>query len=308
VIKIIYFFSKPQLQEKKEGEVTSAGVELGYITTSQALQIAGRAGRFKTQFPDGYVTTLKKSDLPILRHILKQPLERIKKAGLLPTEEQIELFAHNLPNQSLGALIEIFMSICKIESSDYFLCEFENVKALAVLIDHIPMQLKTKYKFCLSPINVNETLITSCFVKFARYYSNNEPVTAEALKKFIGYPLQTPRKIDEVRHLEVVYDVFDLYLWLSTRYVDMFPYAKEVTQMRKELEDMIYTGVKDLSKLNSGGMKPANRNIPHRNDPSPLNNSSESRHGRGSTTDEPSRGKSANSKNKSVVEGQQSRE
>lgn len=71
----------------------------------QALQIAGRAGRFNTDFQEGEVTTFRKDDLPILKEILAAPVEEIENAGLHPTAEQIELFAYHLQDATLSNLI-----------------------------------------------------------------------------------------------------------------------------------------------------------------------------------------------------------
>ncbi len=261
--------------EKKDGD-GSSGIEMEYITTSQALQIAGRAGRYNTQFQDGYVTTLKKYDLPTLKHILSQPLEKIQKAGLHPTADQIELFAYHLPDQPLSSLINIFMTICKIDSGQYFLCNFEDVKALAELIDHIPIKLKAKYTFATSPINRKEAFLVTCFVKFVRFYSNNEPVTIEALKKIVDFPFSMPKNIADVRHLEVMYDALDLYLWLSYRFSDIFCNPEEVKAMRINLEATIYQGVKELSKSNIDTRQAFTRNQHHRNAKKSENNTPES--------------------------------
>ena len=51
---------------------------MDYLSTSQAQQIAGRAGRFRTQYEDGEVTTFWPKDLKILHSIVnknKSPLE-----------------------------------------------------------------------------------------------------------------------------------------------------------------------------------------------------------------------------------------
>lgn len=68
---IFYTISKPQLNEQGEKEKDR-------LTTSQALQIAGRAGRFSSAFQDGEVTTFKKEDLPLLKDILNRQVETIK--------------------------------------------------------------------------------------------------------------------------------------------------------------------------------------------------------------------------------------
>ena len=120
-IKRIVFYSikKPQTRDDQD-ESRRGESSIEYITTSQALQIAGRAGRFNTQYADGYVTTFFKQDLGVLKEILKKPLQKTTKAGLHPTADQIELFAYQLPNHSLSDLIQIFMSICKIGNQIIF--------------------------------------------------------------------------------------------------------------------------------------------------------------------------------------------
>ncbi|BET03407.1 ATP-dependent RNA helicase SUV3 [Nesidiocoris tenuis] len=99
-IKRVVFYSliKPIMNDKGEKE-------LDVISVSQALQIAGRAGRFNTHYDKGSVTTFKAEDLPILKNLLSQSPEEITKAGLHPTAEQIELYAYHLPNSTLSNLV-----------------------------------------------------------------------------------------------------------------------------------------------------------------------------------------------------------
>lgn len=118
--------TKLQINEKGEREVKR-------ISVSQALQIAGnffiskpitleniilnqftitlfllgRAGRYNTQWEHGYVTTFKRTDLPILTYLLSEKPEPIEQAGLHPTADQIELYAYHLPNASLSSLLVI---------------------------------------------------------------------------------------------------------------------------------------------------------------------------------------------------------
>ncbi|XP_057387340.1 ATP-dependent RNA helicase SUPV3L1, mitochondrial isoform X4 [Balaenoptera acutorostrata] len=95
---IFYSLMKPSISEKGEKEIEP-------ITTSQALQIAGRAGRFSSKFKEGEVTTMNREDLSLLKEILNRPVEPIKAAGLHPTAEQIEMFAYHLPDTTLSNLI-----------------------------------------------------------------------------------------------------------------------------------------------------------------------------------------------------------
>ena len=66
-IRRMVFYSINKIQLTKEGDK-----EVDLISVSQALQIAGRAGRFNTQWETGYVTTFKREELRPLQALLQQ--------------------------------------------------------------------------------------------------------------------------------------------------------------------------------------------------------------------------------------------
>lgn len=248
-IRRIVFHSivKPSVNERGEREMDS-------ISTSQALQIAGRAGRYGTQFDLGYVTTFRTDDLPVLKQILSAPVEVIAAAGLHPTAEQIELFAYHLPHATLSNLIDIFVSLCKVDSSSYFMCNIEGFKFLADMIQHVPLPLRARYVFCCSPINQKMPFVCTMFLKFARQYSRNEQLTSQWLGRNINWPLDVPKTIMDLVHLEAVFDVLDLYLWLSYRFPDLFCDAEVVRCMQQELDLIIQKGVFNITNLLRAGM------------------------------------------------------
>jgi ATP-dependent RNA helicase SUPV3L1/SUV3 len=95
---IFYSLIKPMVNEKGEKEMDT-------ISISQALQIAGRAGRYGTQWEKGFVTTFKPEDLQTLTNILGKTPDPLTQAGLHPTADQIELYAYHLPNSALSNLM-----------------------------------------------------------------------------------------------------------------------------------------------------------------------------------------------------------
>lgn len=220
-----------------------------YLSTSQCLQIAGRAGRFKTAHATGYVTTFKMEDLRQLREIMSRGVPPIERAGLHPTAEQIELFAFHLPHLSLCNLIDLFISLCEFDAQAYFICDLENFKILANTIQHINIPLRARFIFCCAPINIKFPFSVAMFTKFVRQFSMGEPVTAEWIKRNISWPYKIPNNIEELNHLETVFDVFELYLWLSYRFPDMFVEPDGVRALQSELDTIIYSGVSNIVKL-----------------------------------------------------------
>ncbi|CAF1219117.1 unnamed protein product, partial [Didymodactylos carnosus] len=243
-IKRIIFYSivRPQMNEKGEKEKDS-------ITTSQALQIGGRAGRYGTQFIDGEVTTFHRDDLQLFKDIVSRPVEIIQRAGLHPTAEQIELFAYHLPKHTLSKLIDIFITLSQLDDSLYFMCNVEDVKFLADIIEHVPLPLKPRYIFSCAPINRKMPFVCTMFLKYARQYSRGEPATFNWLVKQLQYPFQTPNTIMDLIHLEEVFDCLDLYLWLSYRFADIFPEKELVRGVQSELDQIIHLGVQSIVKL-----------------------------------------------------------
>ncbi|TRY90541.1 hypothetical protein DNTS_002663 [Danionella cerebrum] len=227
---------KQSMNEKGEKEINT-------ISTSQALQIAGRAGRFSSVYKEGEVTTMQREDLPILRKILQKPM-----AGLHPTAEQVEMFAYHLPQATLSNLIDIFVSLSQVDGH-YFVCNIEDFKFLADMIQHIPLNLRCRYVFCTAPINRKQPFVCTSFIKFARQFSRDEPLTFNWLCRLLNWPLSPPKNIKDLIHLEAVHDVLDIYLWLSYRFQDMFPDVKRVREIQKQLDEIIQIGVFNITRL-----------------------------------------------------------
>ncbi|KAK4289181.1 hypothetical protein Pmani_037837 [Petrolisthes manimaculis] len=239
---IFYSLIRPNINEKGE-------MEMETLSVSSALQIAGRAGRYGTQWDHGYVTTMKPEDHPTLCRLLSQVPDDIEQAGLHPTPDQIELFAYHLPSYTLSNLIDVFVNLCTVDSSLYFMCLMDDFKFLADLIQHIPLPLRSRYVFCCAPINKKMPFVCAMFLKFVRQFSQNEPATLEWLCHQVKWPLSLPATVLELVHLEEVYDVFDIYLWLSYRFPEMFPEAELVRDLQRELDGLIDTGVSQIVRL-----------------------------------------------------------
>ncbi|XP_068614217.1 ATP-dependent RNA helicase SUPV3L1, mitochondrial-like [Brachionichthys hirsutus] len=242
-IKRIIFNSltKPNINEKGEKQME-------VISTSQALQISGRAGRFSSNFKEGQVTTMQRDDLKVLKEILSQSVSPIETAGLHPTADQIEMFAYHLPDATLSNLVDIFVSLSQVDGV-YFVCNIDDFKFLAEMIQHIPLTLRSRYVFCTAPINKKETFVCTSFLKFARQFSRDEPLTFYWVCRHISWPLDPPKNIKELVHLESVHDVLDIYLWLSYRFMDMFPDTALVREIKEKLDDIIQQGVLNITRL-----------------------------------------------------------
>ncbi|PIO27157.1 hypothetical protein AB205_0121190, partial [Aquarana catesbeiana] len=236
-IKRIIFNSlvKPTMNEK-------GGKEMDTISTSQALQIGGRAGRFSSMYKDGEITTMLQSDLTLLKEILSKPVSDIQAAGLHPTAEQIEMFAYHLPDATLSNLIDIFVSLSQVDGR-YFVCNIEDFKFVADMIQHIPLNLRARYVFCTAPINRNLPFVCTSLLK--------------TIVKYLCPCLELNAPGDQ----GIGTSVYPLHFFVTTLYVcahffgtgyrfmDMFPHAGLVRSIQKELDAIIQNGVYNITKL-----------------------------------------------------------
>ncbi|OAD59989.1 hypothetical protein WN48_07834, partial [Eufriesea mexicana] len=240
-IRRIIFYSLTTLSVNDKGQMES-----DVISVSTALQIAGRAGRYGTQWSKGYVTTYKIEDFALLKNLLEQTPEELTVAGLHPTADQIELYGYYLPTATLSNIIDIFIKLCQFDNSLYFICNLDDFKFLADMIQHMSLSLRTRYIFCCAPINRKIAITCNMFLKFARRCSMNEPATISWLCSEINWPPRTPGTLNGLLNLEHLFDILDIYLWLSYRMPDLFPHGDEVRQLQLQLDEIIDSGVKNL--------------------------------------------------------------
>lgn len=184
-----------------------------------------------------------------MSQLLAQTPGDILHAGLHPTFDQLEMYAYHLPSATLSNLLDIFISLSTLDDNMYSLCHLDDFKFLADMIEHIRLPLKAKYTFCCAPINRKMPFVCTSFMKMARQYSKGDLVSFDWLCSQVGWPFSPPETILDLVHLEAVHDVFDLYLWLSYRFEDMFPDVDIVRQVQVELDSVIEEGVSNIVML-----------------------------------------------------------
>lgn len=116
---------------------------------------------------------------------------------------------------------DIFVSLCTVDDSMYFMCNIDDFKFLADMIEHVPLPLRARYVFCCAPINRKLPFVCTMFLKFARQFIKNESITFNWLCLHVGWPMKLPKTLIDLVHLEAVFDVLDLYLWLRWVNVDV---------------------------------------------------------------------------------------
>lgn len=60
---------------------------------------------------------------------------------------------------------DIFVNLSTVDDSLYFMCQTEDFKFLADMIQHVPLPLRARYLFCCAPINKKMPFVCTIFLK-----------------------------------------------------------------------------------------------------------------------------------------------
>nr|XP_043633842.1 DExH-box ATP-dependent RNA helicase DExH18, mitochondrial [Erigeron canadensis] len=226
------------------------------VPASQVKQIAGRAGRRGSIYPDGLTTTLHLEDLDYLIECLQKDFDVVKKVGLFPFFEQVELFAGQLADITFAQLLQKFGENCRLDGS-YFLCKHDHIKKVANMLEKVEgLSLEDRFNFCFAPVNIRDPKAMFHLLRFAQSYSQNVPVSLA-----MGMPKSSARNDTELLDLESKHQVVSMYLWLSNHFKDdTFPYVKKAEAMATDIAELLG---ESLIKAN---WKPESRNQGKKND------------------------------------------
>ncbi|MCL7043951.1 hypothetical protein MKW94_004544 [Papaver nudicaule] len=220
------------------------------VPATQVKQIAGRAGRRGSRYPDGLTTTLHLDDLGYLIDCLKQPFDEVKKVGLFPFFEQIELFAGKLPNMTFCQLLDKFGENCRLDGS-YFLCRHDHIKKVAKMLEKVQgLSLEDRFNFCFAPVNIRDPKAMFHLLSFASTYSQNRRVSVA-----MGMPKCSARNDSELLDLETKHQVLSMYLWLSYHFKqEMFPFVEKYSTMAEDIANLLGQSLTNVT------WKPESRN------------------------------------------------
>ena len=148
------------------------------------------------------------------------------------------MFSYQLPKASLKKILETFCGLSQV-SGNYFICSLEKKKVTAELIETIPLAIRDRYTLCMSPADCRLPFTRVMLIRFARAISSGKIISAEGLRRVIGWPPTRPTSLRSMQELEVLHESFDLYLWLSYRYPEIFVDREKIRAMQSQLQTVI---------------------------------------------------------------------
>lgn len=182
------------------------------LLPDEIKQIAGRAGRYGSQYPEGFVTALSPRDLRFLKGQLQKPWSAVARAGTLPEYTHIARFLADNPGLQFSRAIEELVAQCKLQGL-FFFCDTEELLEVAGLLQTLAWSdLKDLYTFCMAPVKLDNRYVMGTFFSFGQKFVMGRAIRAD----FLIPDLPT------IEGLETLYAVLDLYLWLAAHFPKRF--------------------------------------------------------------------------------------
>lgn len=95
--------------------------------------------------------------------------------------------------------------------------------------------------------NPQAELALFCIKKIGSLLESGQLVHLQELLTYNPDQFQAPKNLDEMMKLEDIYDICDMYLWMSMRCEDYFPCSDKAQELRSNIENWSA----DFLKLNS---------------------------------------------------------
>jgi hypothetical protein len=120
-------------------------------------------------------------------------------------------------------------------------CEFGELVDIAKALDDVPLPFRTRYVFCMAPVDVDSTLVMAALRRYARHM-----VRKKAVKVGLIVPDAPPLNPAELEELEAAHAVYDLYLWLARRFPMQFTDLERATEGAAKTQALIQEGLRAM--------------------------------------------------------------
>ena len=245
------------------------------LTTSEILQIAGRAGRYKL-YDEGYVSCLNYKDYKYIYKNLQQRPPKAITACLRPEEIHIHDIAQQYPWLRFSDIIKCFKDRCQINQNEFFIPNYDSMVQLAQILENIPLSVKDKYIFTTMPLRFNNIESLGFVQEWAVNLANDKLVhlhfdekeLIQIMEKVqnnltIGYNelfknkdvnnnnniIDINMNVNDINDVELLYSILSCYRFLSFRFPTFVDYQK-CQHLLQVAANMIQQGFDDVTIQN----------------------------------------------------------
>jgi len=190
----------------------------------------------------GWVAAFSSQDLSRIRGAMKTDAWPIRKAGVFPTRDMIELFCSYFPpGIPYGFILARLNEISKL-STRYFLCRMNDTVGIADAIDEVRgLSIEDRILCCYAPVSTRRAREMETMVEMAHCIANQAGGGLLELKT-IDLDLLDRKPVGDreaLQELELLHKSLVLYNWMSYRFPGVFGQRPLAGQTKRLTEDAI---------------------------------------------------------------------
>ncbi len=214
------------------------GLRRRELTTTEILQISGRAGRYGMH-EHGYVGALDASALEIIAAKFHAPLPDIELPfSVMASLHHVMLIGEILETDDLLHILTFFADNMEFDGP-FQAANIESMLEIAEIVGNYQLDLRSRYHLATAPVSINSPYIESVFHRYLKRLEKDEAV-----------PYIPPRDLpphahtnEELLNAEDRVKEVSLYLWLGFRFPEQFPDTEAAIAARTRLNRFIETSL-----------------------------------------------------------------
>jgi ATP-dependent RNA helicase SUPV3L1/SUV3 len=210
------------------------GLRRRELTTSEILQIAGRAGRYGMH-EHGFIGALDSATLQTIEGKFHDPLPDIELPfSVMASLHHVELIGEILETENLLDILTFFADNMEFEGP-FRAANIESMLEIAAIVDEYDLDLRSRYHLATAPVSINSPYIESAFHRYLKHLERDESVPYFAPRDL---PSHAHTNEELLRAEDRVKEV-SLYLWLGFRFADKFSETEAAIEARMRLNRFI---------------------------------------------------------------------
>ncbi|NKQ41762.1 MAG: helicase [Sulfurovum sp.] len=213
------------------------GLRRRELTTTEVLQISGRAGRYGIE-EHGFVGALDTGTLQTISDRFHSSLPDIElPCSIMAGMDHVLLISEILETEDLLEILEFFVTNMEFDGP-FVAANIDSMLEIATVVGEYDLSLKDKYHLSCAPVSIRSPYIESVFHRYLTLLEKEKEVSYIPPRDLPSYAHTN----DELLNAEDRVKEVSLYLWLSFKF-DLFKETTEAMEARIRLNRFIETSL-----------------------------------------------------------------
>ncbi len=218
------------------------GLQRRELTTSEILQISGRAGRYGMH-ENGYVGAIDRPTLSTIKEKFNKNLKPIElPISVMASLDHVILIGEILQTENLYEILSFFAQNMEFEGP-FVAANIDSMMEVAAIVDEYNLDLVSKYHLACAPVSVSSPYLEKVFHKILKFLEEGKTVPFNEPKNLPNRAISYNALLNAEDRVKEV----SLYLWLSFKFKDKFPDIEIAKKSRDNLNRYIEKSLKEAN-------------------------------------------------------------